>query len=98
MEKIKELRIANNLSQIELAEKLQIAQNTLSQYENGKRDPDIDTLKKIADYFDVTTDYLLERDNNLETIAAHHDDDEWTEEELEDIEKFKEYIRSKRED
>ncbi|GIP61995.1 hypothetical protein J32TS6_05500 [Virgibacillus pantothenticus] len=36
-------------------------------------------------------------DNTPITIAAHHDGDEWTEEELKEIEKFKEYLRSKRE-
>jgi transcriptional regulator with XRE-family HTH domain len=61
MKKLKELRIGNDLSQSELAENLGIAQNTLSQYENGKREPDIATLNIIANYFGVTTDYLIGR-------------------------------------
>ncbi len=39
-------------------------QNTVSRYENGEREADYETLIKIADYFDVTLDYLLGRDIN----------------------------------
>lgn len=57
--RIKELRENAGLQQKELALDLGIPSNTLSQYENGKREPNNDMLKKIADYFKVTTDYLL---------------------------------------
>ena len=58
-------------------------------------------IRKIADVLGTTTDYLLGRTDEKnpyepETIAAHKEGDEWTEEELEDIEKFKEYIRMRR--
>lgn len=59
MLKIKELREEKGLMQKELGDIIGISQNTLSQYENGKREPDYETLKKIAEYFDVSTDYLL---------------------------------------
>ena len=45
---------------------LNIAQNTLSQYETGIREPDLSTLKNLADYFNVSVDYLLERTDNPE--------------------------------
>ena len=53
---------------------------------------------KIADFFGVTLDYLMNGtyDNQINTIAAHHDEAEWTEEELEEIEEFKRYVLSKR--
>ncbi|BCS80621.1 helix-turn-helix domain-containing protein [Anaerocellum diazotrophicum] len=57
--RLKELREKANLTQNELAEKLGIGRATLSNYELGVRKPDIDTLQKIAMYFDVSSDYLL---------------------------------------
>lgn len=57
--RLKELREEANLTQNELAEKLGIGRATLSNYELGVRKPDIDTLQKIAMYFDVSSDYLL---------------------------------------
>ena len=61
MKNIKELRLQANLSQIELSKKLGIAQNTLSQYENGNREPDIEMLQKIANELNVSLDYLIGR-------------------------------------
>lgn len=58
-ERIKELRTLNKLSQDELSKILNIKQNTLSQYEKGKREPSLELLKLIAEKFNVTTDYLL---------------------------------------
>lgn len=46
----------------ELGQKLNLAESTISGYENGNRKPDYDTLNKFADFFDVSTDYLLGRD------------------------------------
>ena len=51
---------------MKLAMELNMAQNTLSQYETGVREPDLKTLKILADYFNVSTDYLLERTENPE--------------------------------
>lgn len=62
--RLRELRIRENLSQVELSKKLNISNVTLSQYENGVRKPDISTISEFADYFDVTTDYLLGRSSN----------------------------------
>ncbi|WP_089610064.1 LexA family protein [Dehalobacterium formicoaceticum] len=60
-EVIKELRNECSYSQKELSGMLNIAQNTLSQYETGTREPDNKILIKIADFFNVSTDYLLGR-------------------------------------
>ncbi len=62
--RLKELRRAKHISQIKMSMEINIAQNTLSQYENGAREPDLTTLKRLADYFDVSVDYLLERTQN----------------------------------
>jgi len=57
--RIKEIRQKRRITQAELAKQIGVAQNTLSYWENGKYDVDNDSLKKIADYFQVSTDYLL---------------------------------------
>ncbi len=58
-ERLKELREDNNLKQRELAEILLIDQRSLSFYEIGKYEPNLETLKKMALYFNVSTDYIL---------------------------------------
>jgi len=59
MNRIKVLRAENGVKQIELAAFLNVAQNTLSAWERGAHEPDIDNIKKIAEYFNTTTDYIL---------------------------------------
>jgi transcriptional regulator with XRE-family HTH domain len=62
LDKIRELRTEKNMSQKDLAEKiLNLTQQTISKYENGQLEPDIATLNAIADYFNVSTDYLFGR-------------------------------------
>lgn len=62
-ERIAKLRKQRNLSQYDLAERLGFSRGKLANYEQGSRQPDYDTLQKIADYFEVSTDYLLGRTN-----------------------------------
>lgn len=57
--RIREIRKAYGISQIELAKYLGIAQNTLSYWEQGKYDADIASLQKIADYFQCSVDCIL---------------------------------------
>ncbi len=59
MNRIKELREKSNITQFELAQYLNVTQNTISNYENGIREPDLAIIKKIAKYFNVTIDFLL---------------------------------------
>ena len=54
------LRKRENLSQQELAEKLGCAKSTISMYENGKREPDFETLEAIADTFNVSMSVLID--------------------------------------
>lgn len=67
---IKSLRKEKKISQRELAEQLNISPSTVGMYEVNQRVPDIETLKKMADYFDVSTDYLLGRTNIKHTPSA----------------------------
>ena len=57
--KLKELREENNFTQSQIAEYLNIKQNTYSQYENEKRQLPIDVLIKLSKFYKVTTDYIL---------------------------------------
>lgn len=59
MEVLRYLRKQKKLSQLDLAKIFNVAQNTVSQWENGERKPDLDILVKLAQFFNVTTDYLL---------------------------------------
>ena len=52
------------MTQLKLAMELNTNQNTISRYENGEREPSIRDLIKIADYFNVSVDYLIGRTDN----------------------------------
>ncbi|MDI0267804.1 helix-turn-helix transcriptional regulator [Clostridioides difficile] len=58
-ERLKELRIKFGLKQYELAEILNVSQSTIGMYENDQRTPPAESIIKLAQYFGVTTDYLL---------------------------------------
>ena len=62
--RLKELRKSKGISQLRLATDLNTTQNTISRYETGEREPGIDELIKIADYFNVSVDYLIGRSEN----------------------------------
>lgn len=66
--RLKQLRKEKGISQLKLAMELSINQNTVSRYETGKLEADYATLIKLADYFNVSLDYLLERTDNPERI------------------------------
>ena len=61
--RLKELRLEKQLSQSKLAKILICSQTIISQWENGTRTPTIYEIVAIADYFGVTTDYLLGRED-----------------------------------
>lgn len=56
--RIKELRTERGMTQIDFAKQFMISSGTIAMWETGKRTPDLDTMKKIAEYFNVTMDYL----------------------------------------
>ena len=87
------LRDDKKLKDSDVAKATGITKSTFSDWKTGRS-----KLQKIADFFGVTLDYLMNGtyDNQINTIAAHHDEAEWTEEELEEIEEFKRYVLSKR--
>ena len=60
-DRIEKIRKNENLSQVEFAKKLNLSKQTISNYETGARQPGLDIILKIADTFDISTDYLLGR-------------------------------------
>ena len=85
--RLKELRNEKKLYQIDIARFLDIDRTTYTKYETGENKPDIQTVCKLADYFNVSTDYLLGRSHIRDTtkvaeektiygeiVAAHRSD------------------------
>lgn len=96
VERIKILCNSKKTSFAEVERKTGISNGQIRRWNNSS--PKIENVQKVADYFSVSVDYLLGRteEEEIETIAAHHDGEEWTEEELDEIERFKEFVRMKR--
>ncbi len=115
-ERLKAERKKNNINQTQLAEKLYLDRSSISKYESGKQIPETPTLEKLADFFEISIDYLLGKSdirnyddnfsltsisenlstNGLKTLAAHFDGEEFTEDDLDDIENFIKFIVSKK--
>ncbi len=62
---LKQLRLEKGLMQTKIAEDLGISKSSYSLYESGKREPNMEMLEKIADYFNVDIDFLLGRTNKM---------------------------------
>jgi transcriptional regulator with XRE-family HTH domain len=77
--RITALRKEAGLTQEQLAKRLNITRSALSQYELGSRNPDYDLLLKIADFFEVTVDYLLGKPKSVSVVkeekASYNVDD-----------------------
>ena len=95
-ENLKEARLKSGISQKDLAENIGVAKSTYSLYESGKREPNVDTIKKIASSLNVSADTLLSIDNEPTTLAAHFEGDEYTESEMEEIRNFAAFVKNKR--
>lgn len=85
--RLRNLRIEKNLTGEQLANAIGVKKTTISTWENGKAFPEIGTLIKLANYFDVSIDYILGRNNatsNDKTILDNLSDEQ--------LEKAKSYI------
>ena len=78
-ERIRELRLAAGFCQVELAEKLGVSKQSVSNWENDNIQPSIEMLVKISRIFNVSTDFILGEDNhtyievtNLTKTQIHH--------------------------
>ncbi len=69
MKNLKELRVQRNITGRQLAEVLNITYTQIYNWENGKNEPDIATLKKLARYFECSIDFLVDFDSANEKKA-----------------------------
>ena len=67
--RLRDLRLENNLTMEELANKVGCTRGAISNFENGNRKPSLDILISLADYFNVSIDYLVGRTDDPE---LHH--------------------------
>ena len=120
MNRIKELRKQKKMTQKELAKHLQIADSTLSYWEQGRYEPDIEALKQLSSFFHVSIDHILcsdipdgeklnkgvnsivreekktYRDNSNSTLSARSEFEGLTEEEIDKLAEYAEFIKSQR--
>lgn len=73
--RLKQLRESSGDSQYAFADKFGISQSTIGNWEAGKREPSFGTLLNLADYFNVSTDYLLGRETQKKELAATFEDE-----------------------
>nr|DAE65709.1 MAG TPA: Repressor protein CI [Caudoviricetes sp.] len=95
-ENLKNARIRKGMSQKDVAEEIGVAKSTYSLYESGNREPNVQTIKKIADVLSVSADDLLGLNEEPQTLAAHFTGAEYTDEELDEIKQFAEFVKAKR--
>ena len=94
MDRIRKLRKERGLSITGLAEKIGVSYQSLQRYEAGKREPSIQALTKLADFFDVTVDYLIGREEKNKIIKSYRYyifDDDYTLRSLGDLSPISEY-------
>lgn len=84
-ERLRSLRKEKKMTMKELGSRLKLAESTISGYETGSREPDLDVVNKLADMFEVSTDYLLGRSvarTPEHGMAFSGGGKDWTEEEI----------------
>lgn len=74
--RLKKLRLEKKLTQLQIAQKVNISEARYNLYENNKRQPDYELLKSLAEVLETTTDYLLGNDNTTKTINSVIPDNE----------------------
>lgn len=92
--RLKKLRLEKKLTAKEFGEIFSLAESTISGYENGNRKPDMETLMKFADFFEVSMDYLYGREQKQENIFFF-DMEGLSQEEIEDIKRHIDYVKWK---
>ena len=72
-ERVKSLRQERNISQVKLKDKLSMSLDMISSIEMGRKKPSLETLVKLADVLNCSTDYLLGRTNKKEPSSKNED-------------------------
>lgn len=73
--RIKELRAEKQITQRELASHLHLSSNLICEWEKGRCSPNIDTLKKLSDFFECTVDYLIGNTDDLGNVTVYQQTD-----------------------
>ena len=101
--RLKELRLKNKLLQRNVAEVLNCSQAVYSRYENGEREMPKEYLSRLADFYSVSVDYLLGRDQQRETAFSSPKQQRilselgnMSEEQLEEVLRYAEYVKQKK--
>lgn len=95
--KLSKLLELNNMNPNELARKVGVAPTTIySMIKRDSKKADIEVLLKIADILGVTVEYFVDEEVKPTTLAAHFDGDEYTEEELDEIRQFAEFVKNRK--
>lgn len=98
-DKLDMLMAKNKINKSILSREADIPYTTIDGfYKKGTDNIKLSTLKKIARYFNCSLDYLVDddRNDNISTLAAHFENDEYTEDELNEIKQFAEFVKNKR--
>lgn len=96
-ERLRSLRTARGLTQKECGKLFQLSESAIGMYERDQREPSLELVRRIADYFEVTIDYILGRDHFIMNGRAHYSAvDNWTEEERNLADAFIQTIRSRK--
>ena len=93
---LKSLRLESGFTQKQLGERLGIGQTTIACYENGTREPHIESLIAYADLFDCTVDYLVGRTDDFGTPLAKNAAPIMTQEELSLLKQYRELDKASR--
>ncbi len=94
-ENLKSARYQKGLTQREIAIAIGVSPSTYSLYESGAREPNVKNIRKIANFLGVSANELLGIDEPPQTLAAHFEGKDYTEEELEEIRQFAEFVKNR---
>lgn len=109
--RLKRLREDKDVSMDKMCEDLSkiydvnLAKSTISKWENGKSEPTLAYARILSKYFNVSLDYIIgladseeapKKENKLQTLAAHFEDEDFTEDDIDDIKNFIKYVQSKK--
>lgn len=93
-------RTSKGLTRAEIGLLVSLHESTVKRYEDGDiKSLSIEKIEHFAKALNTSAAYLMgweDKQDDIQTIAAHHEGDEWTDEELDEIEAFKQFVRSKR--
>ena len=97
-DRLKQLRLKHNVTQQQLADYLGVNRTSIAGYETKGKHPDFDKLRLLADYFNVTCDYLIGQDDKESrdlTIATHRTmyDENLSEEAQKELDEFVNYLK-----